>query len=276
MLGHNAFLKTITNQLDFIVLISNVLDLVFTILVPDESVEAQGLQVSRDLVRCIRALRALRMLRVANKFAVMRNMLFLLGNIQFSLMVSVAINSIFLVASALIAQELWSASLHFGCYSTQHGVREWPPRKCDPTLSELYVSGGGFFGGLHGRVCPDGFACIAGLEGNLEDPAVVAALEGGAKAPQGLSVSFANFRDASSTVLTALMLDTWMLMLSQTVEAVGPSAVIFAVAILILGPFFTQQLFVATMAVQLEKVHDHGSVDVAKRIINQWFHVIQM
>ena len=127
MLGHNAFLKTITNQLDFIVLISNVLDLVFTILVPDESVEAQGLQVSRDLVRCIRALRALRMLRVANKFAVMRNMLFLLGNIQFSLMVSVAINSIFLVASALIAQELWSASLHFGCYSTQHGVREWPP-----------------------------------------------------------------------------------------------------------------------------------------------------
>ena len=95
MLGHNAFLKTVTNQLDFIVLISNVLDLVFTILVPDESVEAQGLQVSRDLVRCIRALRALRMLRVANKFAVMRNMLFLLGNIQFSLMVSVAINSIF-------------------------------------------------------------------------------------------------------------------------------------------------------------------------------------
>ena len=275
MLGHNAFLKTVTNQLDFIVLISNVLDLVFTILVPDESVEAQGLQVSRDLVRCIRALRALRMLRVANKFAVMRNMLFLLGNIQFSLMVSVAINSIFLVASALIAQELWSASLHFGCYSTQHGVREWPPRKCDPTLSELYVSGGGFFGGLHGRVCPDGFACIAGLEGNLEDPAVVAALEGGAKAPQGLSVSFANFRDASSTVLTALMLDTWMLMLSQTVEAVGPSAVIFAVAILILGPFFTQQLFVATMAVQLEKLHDRGSVDVAKRIINQWFHVIQ-
>ena len=252
MLGHNAFLKTITNQLDFIVLISNVLDLVFTILVPDESVEAQGLQVSRDLVRCIRALRALRMLRVANKFAVMRNMLFLLGNIQFSLMVSVAINSIFLVASALIAQELWNASLHFGCYSTQHGVREWPPRKCDPTLSELYVSGGGFFGGLHGRVCPDGFACIAGLEGNLEDPAVVAALEGGAKAPQGLSVSFANFRDASSTVLTALMLDTWMLMLSQTVEAVGPSAVIFAVAILILGPFFIQQLFVATMAVQLD------------------------
>ena len=96
-----------------------------------------------------------------------------------------------------------------------------------------------------------------------------------AKAPQGLSVSFANFRDASSTVLTALMLDTWMLMLSQTVEAVGPSAVIFAVAILILGPFFTQQLFVATMAVQLEKLHDRGSVDVAKRIINQWFHVIQ-
>jgi hypothetical protein len=39
------------------------------------------------------------------------------------------------------------------------------------------------------------------------------------------------------------------------VEATGPSAIFFGVVLLLAGPFFTQQLFIANMVVRLEKVY---------------------
>ena len=145
--------------------------------------------MSRDVVRCFRALRALRLLRITTKFAIMRNMLFLLGRIAWSLLVSVVVNSIFLLACTLIAQELWNSSLQYGCYSTATGIREWPPRKCDPAArSSLTV--GGFSGGFHGRRCPPGFGCISGKEAAsaLEDPTVTTPIERGVMAAVGLQV----------------------------------------------------------------------------------------
>jgi len=264
VLGHNAYLRSVTNQLDFVVLLTNIADLAFSLLLtPDpEQEQGAGLALSRDVVRCFRALRALRLLRITTKFSIMRNMLFLLGRIKWSLIVSTLVNSIFMLACTLVAQELWNSSLHFGCYSTATGIREWPPRKCDPAAPESLRSGGGFNGGLHGRKCPPGSACIPGKEAanGLEHPTVTAPVEGGARAPVGLEVSFSEFRKASLTTLSAFMLDKWMMLAAQTVEAVGPSSILFAVVLLLAGPFFTQQLFIATMAVQLEKLHDKGYV----------------
>jgi hypothetical protein len=83
--GHNAFLKTVTNQLDFLVFASSIVDLTFSFLLPSSSSSSSSpthLTLSIELVRGIRALRALRLLRLASKLRIMRNMLFLLGSIR--------------------------------------------------------------------------------------------------------------------------------------------------------------------------------------------------
>jgi len=223
VLGHNAYLRKVTNVLDFVVLISNLLDLFFTLAVPslpDEEVTSE-LAISRDVVRCFRALRALRLLRVANKFAILRNTVFLLGSVTWSLVVSVAVNSVFLLAFALVGQELWNSAMHLSCHHVDTGLPEWPPRLCDPAATAGRFAGG-FAGGLHGRRCPAGFSCIGGQEQPLEDPAVARALVDASRAPQGLKASFSNFRAASSTMISVMMLDTWSTLLYQTVDAVGP------------------------------------------------------
>ena len=121
--GHNAYLRSVTNQLDFLVFLTNFADLTFFVLLTSDSMEEQGaggggggLGMSRDVVRCFRALRALRLLRISTKLAIMRNMLFLLGSVAWSLLVSVVVNAMFLFACTLIAQELWNSSLHYACY----------------------------------------------------------------------------------------------------------------------------------------------------------------
>ena len=69
------------------------------------------------------------------------------------------------------------------------------------------------------------------------------------------------------------MLDNWMILLSQTVESTGPSAILFGLVLLLAGPFFMQQLFIANMVVQLEQLHDDARVDVSRKIINQWIRM---
>ena len=66
-----------------------------------------------------------------------------------------------------------------------------------------------------------------------------------------------------------------MQLLSQIVEAVGPGSILFAIVLLLAGPFFVHQLFIATMCVQLEKLHDRGSVDVGRRLMRHWMAIHQ-
>ena len=279
LFGHNAYLRSSNNQVDFIVLSANIMDLTFTFFLPRYLSTADVIPaLSRNVLRSVRALRALRLLRLANQFAVTRHTIFLLGRVRGPLLVSAAVNAIFLITAALTAQELWSSSLHFSCHSISAGVKEWPPRKCDPAGPVAGGDGGGFSGGLRGlqgRACPPGFSCIGGIEEELEDAAGRPGVEEGATAPQGLAVSFSSVRSACSSVLTAVMLDTWMTLLSQLVEAVGPMAIIYAVMLLVAGPFFAQQLFIATVSIQLEKIHDQRSTEVARKIVTQWRHVFQ-
>jgi phage/plasmid-associated DNA primase len=54
------------------------------------------------------------------------------------------------------------------------------------------------------------------------------------------------------------------------VEATGPLAILFAILTLLAGPFMAQQLFIASMSYQLEKLQNDGSVDLAKKIVMQW------
>lgn len=280
LFGHNAFLRSTSNQVDFVVLICNILDLTATLVLPQYLQSPDAIPaLDRNLLRSARALRALRLLRLANQFSVMRNTMFLLGSVSGALLVSVAVNAGLLIAAALTAQELWSASLHFGCHSISTGVKEWPPRKCDPTGPAGGGGGGGGFSGgwrgLQGRACPSGFSCIGGREQDMEEASVWVSVEDGATTPQGLAVSFSNGRAACSTVLTALMLDTWMTLLAQLVEAVGPLSIAYAVMLLVAGPFFAQQLFIATMSLQLEKIQDRSSMDVARKVVTQWLFVFQ-
>jgi len=104
---------------------------------------------------------------------------------------------------------------------------------------------------------------------------VWANVEHGARAPQPLAVSFSNFWAASRSVLTAVMLDTWMTLLAQLVEAVGPAAIAYALVLLVAGPFFAQQLFVASSALQLEKINDNKVTQVARKVVTQWRYVFQ-
>jgi hypothetical protein len=82
--------------------------------------------------------------------------------------------------------------------------------------------------------------------------------------------SFDNYYSSFMMWFQVLTLEKWSDIADRVIDGYAPASILIFVVMLLLGPFTTLKLFLATIALQLQKTHEQNKWQKAKGVVMHW------
>ena len=196
----------------------------------------------------LRTLKVIRPLRSLTRFAMVRDMASLVVQLVPTLGHILYLLAIMVLIFAVIGVQLWAGIFRRRCFEVHSGQRlgHRPPfygldRTC--TLQDS-INPGVF-------TCPEGHDCLPQVN---EQP----------------FRSFDNYYSSFMMWFQVLTLEKWSDIADRVIDGYAPASILIFVVMLLLGPFTTLKLFLATIALQLQKTHEQNKWQKAKGVVMHW------
>jgi hypothetical protein len=230
--GPNSYLRDNWHKGDMLIVIAGLLDFIDQL----------------NSLTPLRVLKIIRPLRTLTRFAVVREMTVLVVKLIPTLAHIIYLIVIMILVFAVVGVQLWSGIMRRRCFQVETGLRlgaRAPFYGFGRTCTLQDSLNPGLF------VCPDKHDCLP-------------------QVPEHPLRSFDNYWGSLMLWFQVLTLEGWGSICDRIIDAYAPASVLMFVVVLLLGPFLILKLFLATIALQLQRAYENNKWDRAKNAIIRW------